>query len=723
MRIGVECQVPVEPQKSETGFLSCEDYVNLPEVQTSVNTKIALKVEMFNVFSAPIFVTHVINDDKSATGIKVEQGNSLIALEGSFFVDFHKNDNDPLLDINVSSSWKDAGNRNILCEDTLLQYSLPKVKVTLSPSIQPTKTMQPSKSEPTPQPSKSKLSLQPSKDPWRKVGKIIDSDNTNENCGHAVDISSDGKKVLLGCPETRIDGFDKAGSVHLYELTSDDSGDRWENLNLGINGSEFKPYTGISVAFASNPEIFAIGEGKGSVQIFEINGNVRSGFVQKIGSFTFNRRAFQSTIDLSIDLAMGGRRLAMGSASQGGEVVVVDDIGGSNTIKKIYRGGTRDIYGTSVSMSEDGEMLAVSMVKSDRDKDSGLVHIYDVTNTTSNDPIITFNTGASDFTLQKRDSPSSSISKNGKVCAQGNRLAGVQPGDLNGVVKFLDVETNQRRGGSVRGENPGDECGKSVALSYDGETAAIGCNGKVLIAEWDGNDWNVVRKLNTDANSSTSQGRFLESSASGFPVAISKSGDSLIVGSGEELGDGKSGAQVFGSPSSATPPSIAPPTPSPAGPSPPNGGKGKGMKVSKGKGIKVSKGGKGGKGKGISKSPKGNKGKGKKMDGKGKKKNKCKKSKKKPDDYEECVGRNECNVPSEANALKVTFDVVSARGGALNETDLNEMLCNSTDPTSRKRRMRFLSSLEVVSLFVSNVSNTTEGKNLSLKRLYHSGKV
>ena len=689
MRIIVGCQVPVEFNVGNNGFLPCEDYVNRQLVQASKMTEIRLNVEIFNIVSKPIFVTHIINGKKSTNNIEIAQRDSLVALQKTEFVDFRNATEDPILDIAVSSSWRDTNNQIVFCEDTFQKYFLPKSKATSSPSMQPTK--------------------QPSKDPWQTVGKIIDSNNTNDNCGYAVDISSDGRKVLLGCPQTTINGIDQAGSAHLYELSTDGSEDRWENLNLDIEGLEINSYTGISVAFASNPDIFAIGGAKGRVRIFQRNGNGRSGFVQQIGNITLDGTAFTSAIELPIDLALGGQRLVVGSSSQS-KVSIFDYDGMSWILKKTYTGENRDIYGTSVSLSEDGKILAVSLVQSQSAQDYGKVNIYDVTNGTSTIPIISFTTGFSAFLLGKNDAPSSSISKNGKVCAQGNRRAG---GDT-GVVKFLDIETKERIGTSVKGESMGDECGKSIALSDDGKTAAIGCKGKVLVAEWDGNEWNVVRKLTTDAKSSSSQGRSLESGTSGYPVAMSKSGDSLIVGSGEELSDGKSGALVYGSPESATPPSI---TPSPAAPSPPNGGKGKGIKV-----------GKGGKGKGISKSPKGSKGKkmdgkGKKMDGKGKKKNKCKKSKKKPNDYEECVGRNQCNVPSEANALKVTFDVLSRSNGALNESDLNEMLCSNTDTTSRKLRMRFLGSLEVESVFVSNISNTTEGKNFILDCLHRIKKV
>ena len=125
-----------------------------------------------------------------------------------------------------------------------------------------------------------------------------------------------------------------------------------------------------------------------------------------------------------------------------------------------------------------------------------------------------------------------SLSSDGKTLAVGspyNDGNGTSAGHTR--VYVWDGSDWVQRGDDLDGEGAGDEFGKSVSLTGDGKTLAVGgpdntnqgyTRGHVRLYRWDGSAW--VRLGNDLDGESGSAGEF------GFATALSRDGSTLAVG-------------------------------------------------------------------------------------------------------------------------------------------------------------------------------------------------
>lgn len=146
-------------------------------------------------------------------------------------------------------------------------------------------------------------------------------------------------------------------------------------------------------------------------------------------------------------------------------------------------GETGDYQGVSVSLSADGNTLAVGAFG--YDQKSGRVRIY------RND-----DHGLGNWTLygneihgeEKADESgwSVSLSADGNTVAIGaNRNDGNGNGYVAGHVRVFRIDDNEswdQIGQDIDGE-AGDRCGESVSISADGNTIAVGCPGNLWEAD------------------------------------------------------------------------------------------------------------------------------------------------------------------------------------------------------------------------------------------------
>ena len=100
-------------------------------------------------------------------------------------------------------------------------------------------------------------------------------------------------------------------------------------------------------------------------------------------------------------------------------------------------------------------------------------------------------------------------------------------------------------GNDIDGEAASDYSGRSVALSYNGKIVAIGANrndgingvdsGHVRVYEWNGLSWN---KKGSDIDGEASDDE------SGMAISMSSSGNSIIIGSFDNDGNGNSSGHI-----------------------------------------------------------------------------------------------------------------------------------------------------------------------------------
>ena len=163
---------------------------------------------------------------------------------------------------------------------------------------------------------------------WSQLGGVIDGAAADDNFGSSVSLSSDGTIVAIGAIYNSTAGYD-SGQVRVYKY----SNSSWSQLGGDIDGEATSDQSGYSVSLSSDGTIVAIGA------IYNSTTGQDAGQVRVYG-------------------------YSNNSWSQLG-----DDIDGA---------ATNDNFGSSVSLSSDGTIVAIGAVyNSTTDYDSGQVRVYE----------------------------------------------------------------------------------------------------------------------------------------------------------------------------------------------------------------------------------------------------------------------------------------------------------------------------------------------------------
>jgi len=310
-----------------------------------------------------------------------------------------------------------------------------------------------------------------------------------------------------------------------------------------INGIAAGDQSGYSVALSGNGNIVAIGapkynSGRGNVRVFQNS----SGTWNQIGSIYGLQANAQS--GYSVSLSDDGTVLAVGTPYNGtGSVSVYKNI--SNVWTKIGSNingeAGSDWNGLSVSLSSDGNVVAIGAPGNDANAigggDRGHVRVYrnigNVWTQVGPDIDGLVNSGFSGWSV--------SLSDDGTTVAVGAFSDG--PGSVR-IYKNISNVWNQV-GPAIYGEASGDFSGESVSLSGDGSVVAIGATrnnshgngtyaGHVRIYRNIANAWN---QIGSDIDGAT---------ASGTGVSVSLSNDGSMVAVGAWLYNATNGqAKIF----------------------------------------------------------------------------------------------------------------------------------------------------------------------------------
>ena len=262
---------------------------------------------------------------------------------------------------------------------------------------------------------------------WQQLGDDIDGENANDQSGMSVDLSSNGLIVAIGAKEG---AANSAGQVRVYQY--DSTSTSWQQLGDDIDGENAGDENGMSVALSSNGLIVAIGapgndgvaNNAGHTRVYEYDSTSASW--QQLG----------------------------------------DDIDGENV---------NDHFGSSVALSSDGTIVAVSAIFGGAAMFAGHVRVYEYDSTSTSwqqigDDIDGENAGDSSGT-------SVALSSDGNTVAIGayeNDDAFNNAGHAR-VYTYDPLSTSwQQLGDDIDGENVNDRAGSSVALSSDGTIVAIG---------------------------------------------------------------------------------------------------------------------------------------------------------------------------------------------------------------------------------------------------------
>jgi len=278
-----------------------------------------------------------------------------------------------------------------------------------------------------------------------QIGNDIDGENPGDLSGHSVAISANGNIVAIGAIENS-DGGSRSGHVRVYENVDG----TWTQIGEDIAGEAVDDRSGWSLAISADGGIVAIGS--------DLNNSWR------------------------------------------GQVEVYENIGGTWTQigEDIEGENFQDISATSISLSNDGSIIAIGAPRSDQGR------------------------------------LGNSVALNG----EGNIIAiGASQNDENGTntgkVKVFENINGAwtQLGGDINGEVEFEDSGSEVALSQVGNIVAISSpssnanglhSGHVRIFEYVGGVWTQIGE---DINGEASEDYF------GWSIALSASGNVIAIGS------------------------------------------------------------------------------------------------------------------------------------------------------------------------------------------------
>ncbi|MDT7832437.1 T9SS type A sorting domain-containing protein [Flavobacteriaceae bacterium S356] len=368
--------------------------------------------------------------------------------------------------------------------------------------------------------------------PQTQIGNSVFGSYSNASLGWSVSLSSDGKILAAGAPGI-------GGNVYVYENINSS----WVQIGDAITGDNDQH--GHSISLSSNGNILAIsaawnhtnGIRSGRTQIYENQGGSWVQIGQDIvGEFAYDGETNGQLPDSNVSLSADGSIVAIGATGNDGN-------GNNSGSVRVFRndnnnwiqiGNTingenqNDELGSSVSLSNDGSIIAIGAVHPISAGSIGYVKVYKNENDNWIQIGSNISSGQSD-----RFAESLSISGDGNVIAIG--ATGVDiGGSLNhgGVRIYRNTNDNWNQiGNTIIGEAQSDASGNSVSLSEDGNVVAIGAWLNTSNGNWGAGQ---VRIYKNESDNWVQVGADIEGDISGihegFSVRLSSDGSIVATG-------------------------------------------------------------------------------------------------------------------------------------------------------------------------------------------------
>ncbi len=329
-----------------------------------------------------------------------------------------------------------------------------------------------------------------------QLGQTIYGNATGDLLGWSVDITAEGNIIVLGLPGNA-DYGDRPGYVQVFSLDSDAEASKtgsWSQIGQNITGEANGDEFGNAVSISDDGKTIAVGadfnDGKngvdsGHVRIYRLEDGGAS-WVQ-IGK-DIDGDAAKDWSGYSLSLSANGSIVAIGAIgaeidgkSNAGQVKVyrIDSDGLSWELlgESIYGDNDIDDFGASVDISPDGDYLAVGTRVNGG---PGYVKVFSLE---GGDDLVAANWKQIGQNIEGETNGdgfgrSVSISDDGQTLAVGSPYAnGKDGGDDSGRVRFYRMDDSEsgwkQIGEDIDGEEANDTSGYSVSLSGDGKTVAI----------------------------------------------------------------------------------------------------------------------------------------------------------------------------------------------------------------------------------------------------------
>lgn len=313
---------------------------------------------------------------------------------------------------------------------------------------------------------------------FEQFGPDLDGEAAGDEFGHTVSLSADGNVLAVGGPFNGGNGFE-AGHVRVYQRTDDG----WESVGGDLDGEAANDRSGHPLTLSADGNVLAVaaykndgnGENSGHVRVYRRLGDAW----ERLGE-DIDGEASDDHSGSSVSLSADGSVLAISAQSNDGN-------GTSSGHVRVFRYETNtwvrvgddidgenegDNFGYSTSLSADGSVLAVGGILNDgAGMWAGHVRVYQEQNGH-------WEKVGSDIDGEASVDMSGwmvSLSADGKILAVGaprNDGNGADSGHVR-VYQLVGGEW-QQLGPDLDGEASGDNFGTSVSLNEDGSFLAVG---------------------------------------------------------------------------------------------------------------------------------------------------------------------------------------------------------------------------------------------------------
>jgi len=282
---------------------------------------------------------------------------------------------------------------------------------------------------------------------WGQIGADIDGEAEGDESGSSVSLSGNGEIVAIGAEKNDGNGI-YSGHVRVFKWNK--SNFLWDQMGDDIDGEAKGDYAGSSVSLSSNGQVVAIGA------MFNDGTYGEKAWIGHVRIFRWNNSGLQwdqmgADIDGEIIWDSSGESVSL---SSNGEIVAIgaptnDGNGGSNGHVRIFKWNASKLLWVQMGADIDGEASG--------SRPTG------------------------DYFGE-----SVSLSSNGEIVAIGAPYNDGN-GDNSGHVRIFKWNNSRfhwdQMGAAIHGEANGDNFGSSVSLSGNGEIVAVGAPDN------DGNGW------------------------------------------------------------------------------------------------------------------------------------------------------------------------------------------------------------------------------------------
>jgi len=373
-----------------------------------------------------------------------------------------------------------------------------------------------------------------------QMGLDIDGEAANDYSGTSVALSADCKTVAIGASQNDGAGGD-SGHVRVYELNGSNM---WVQKGTDIDGSSSGIWSGSSVAISDDGNTVAIGAiyksysglgSAGQVRVFRFVGGVWT----LLGTDITGAQAFDYA-GTSVSLSDDGNTVAIGAPSYSsypGSARVFTYNGTNWTQKGVTINGAanNDHFGTSVYLSDDGNTLAVGAYRNDATgTDGGHVRLYTYSGTSWVQKGADINSEAANDWAGY----SVSLSDNGNrvIIGAPQNDGSVSTGIEAGQARIYQYSAGvwSQMGQDLDGEDGLDSFGRSVSISGDGNIVAVGAIQNDGTTGVFGDNRGHVRVFQFDGTLWTQVGVDIDGEAtfdwSGHSVCLSDDGSAVAIG-------------------------------------------------------------------------------------------------------------------------------------------------------------------------------------------------